>query len=80
MALLGAQVKTQGPHLNWVDKARWVRDGNVWTSSGISAGIDMTYAFVADQYGEDTADAIAKSSEYERNKDSTRDHFASVRF
>ncbi len=24
--------------INWVAKARWVVDGNIWTSSGVSAG------------------------------------------
>lgn len=27
-----------GPKVNWVPEARWVEDGNIWTSSGISAG------------------------------------------
>ncbi|KAJ6529622.1 hypothetical protein B0H19DRAFT_968267, partial [Mycena capillaripes] len=26
--------------INWVPEARWVVDGNVWTSSGVSAGDD----------------------------------------
>ncbi|KAJ7216411.1 class I glutamine amidotransferase-like protein [Mycena pura] len=30
----------------WVPKARWVVDGNVWTSSGVSAGADMALAFL----------------------------------
>ncbi|KAF7353879.1 hypothetical protein MVEN_01073800 [Mycena venus] len=32
--------------IQWVAKARWVVDGNVWTSSGVSAGSDMTLAFI----------------------------------
>ncbi|KAI1335339.1 class I glutamine amidotransferase-like protein [Xylariaceae sp. FL0016] len=66
----------QGPKVNWVRKARWVQDGDIWTSSGISAGIDMMYAFVADQYGENVAADIAKASEYVRNTDSENDPFA----
>ncbi|KAK7035992.1 DJ-1 protein-PfpI domain-containing protein [Favolaschia claudopus] len=31
--------------IEWVAKARWVIDGNVWTSSGVSAGTDMAIAF-----------------------------------
>lgn len=53
-------------------------DGNIWTSSGVSAGMDMTYAFVADQYGEDLAQEIANRSEYTRQKDSTIDPFAKL--
>ncbi|KAJ7030803.1 class I glutamine amidotransferase-like protein [Mycena alexandri] len=32
--------------IEWVAKARWVVDGNIWTSSGVSAGADMALAFV----------------------------------
>lgn len=51
-------------------------DGNIWTASGVSAGMDMTYAFVADQYGEDLAQELANRAEYTRQKDSAVDHFA----
>lgn len=27
-------VESQGPRVNWVPEARWVIDGNIWTSSG----------------------------------------------
>ncbi|KAJ6513979.1 class I glutamine amidotransferase-like protein [Mycena vulgaris] len=32
--------------IQWVPEARWVVDGNVWTSSGVAAGSDMALAFV----------------------------------
>ncbi|KAJ7737361.1 hypothetical protein B0H16DRAFT_1466284 [Mycena metata] len=32
--------------IKWVPQARWVIDGNVWTSSGVAAGSDMALAFV----------------------------------
>ncbi|KAJ7481919.1 class I glutamine amidotransferase-like protein [Mycena latifolia] len=32
--------------IEWVPLARWVIDGNVWTSSGVAAGSDMALAFV----------------------------------
>ncbi|TYZ69128.1 hypothetical protein PybrP1_000559, partial [[Pythium] brassicae (nom. inval.)] len=40
------------PHKNvkWIRQARWVVDGNTWTSSGITAGMDMAYAFVANHF------------------------------
>ncbi|KAI1392399.1 class I glutamine amidotransferase-like protein [Hypoxylon trugodes] len=69
-------VIAQGPKVNWVRRARWVTDGNIWTSSGISAGIDMMYAFVGDQYGADTASKLAFASEYVRNTDPDMDPFA----
>lgn len=67
---------TQGPKVDWVREARWVNDGSLWTSSGVSAGMDMIYAFVASQYGETVADDLAQSGEYVRNRDSTDDQFA----
>ncbi|KAF4454193.1 hypothetical protein F53441_3193 [Fusarium austroafricanum] len=69
-------VVSQGPNVKWVRKARWVVDGNIWTSSGISAGIDMIYAFIADQYGQAIADDTADGAEYVRNNDSRDDPFA----
>jgi len=59
-----------------VRQARWVSDGNVWTSSGVSAGIDMMYGFVAAEFGEEVAAAVAWDSEYERNTDPSNDPFS----
>ena len=67
-----------GPKVKWVSRARWTVDGNVWTSSGISAGIDMTLAFIADIYGDDVATRLANSMEYERHLDSDWDPYASI--
>ncbi|PGH13024.1 hypothetical protein AJ80_06508 [Polytolypa hystricis UAMH7299] len=64
------------PNVNWIRQARWVVDGNTWTSSGISAGIDMTLAFIGDKYGEDIADTLASNMEYVRNRNSSHDPFA----
>ncbi|KAI1494594.1 class I glutamine amidotransferase-like protein [Biscogniauxia mediterranea] len=69
-------VTSHGPAVQWVRHARWVTDGNIWTASGISAGIDMMYAFIADQYGESVAADLAKASEYIRNTDPNADPFA----
>ena len=38
----------------------FVRDGNVWTSAGISAGIDLALAMVAEDLGEEVARATAR--------------------
>ena len=65
-----------GPKVNWAAKARWVVDGNIVTSSGISAGIDASYAFVSLNYGEDIAESLAESAEYVRWMDSEYDPFS----
>lgn len=69
-------VMSQGPNTHWVTKARWVRDGNVYTSSGVSAGTDMALAFISDIWGEHKAREIADLAEYEWNSDATQDRFA----
>ncbi|PSN63762.1 class I glutamine amidotransferase-like protein, partial [Corynespora cassiicola Philippines] len=67
-----------GPKTEWVGAARWVEDGNIWSSSGISAGIDVTYAWIGKVYGEEVADYVAQSSEYERWTDAGNDPFAQI--
>ena len=69
-------VKTQGPKVLWKRKARWVDDGNLVTSSGVSAGIDMTLALIARLYNEDTARAAAKNMEYVWHDHADDDPFA----
>ncbi|KAL1748049.1 class I glutamine amidotransferase-like protein [Schizophyllum fasciatum] len=67
-----------GNGTNWIAHARWVEDGNVWTSSGISAGIDMTLAWMERVFGNETATDVANSMEYERHLDSTWDPYADL--
>jgi transcriptional regulator GlxA family with amidase domain len=38
----------------------YVRDGDVWTSAGITAGIDLALALIADDHGEALARAVAQ--------------------
>lgn len=64
------------PNVDWVKEARWVEDGKFFTSSGISAGMDMALAVMADLFGMEMADRIALGCEYEWHKDSGRDPFA----
>jgi transcriptional regulator GlxA family with amidase domain len=48
-----------------VDRQRhYLRDGNVWTAAGISAGIDLALALVADIHGEPVARETARYMEY----------------
>lgn len=57
-----------GPKTFWVSHARWMVDGNVWTGSGVSAGIDTTLAWMEHVFGADVATNIANGMEYIRNK------------
>ncbi|MCE9619183.1 MAG: DJ-1/PfpI family protein [Planctomycetes bacterium] len=47
-----------------VVEERFVRDGNVWTAAGVSAGIDLTLAFIAAVAGEEAAAKVQFESEY----------------
>ena len=66
------------PQVRWVAHARWFVDGNIWTSSGVSAGIDVIFAFMGEVYGEEVATSIASFLEYERHTDSAWDPFSDL--
>jgi transcriptional regulator GlxA family with amidase domain len=67
-----------GPKVNWIAKARWVEDGNTWTASGVSAGIDATLAWVESEYGAAVATAISNGMEFSRAKSSSDDPFSDL--
>ncbi|POM81682.1 Hypothetical protein PHPALM_313 [Phytophthora palmivora] len=66
------------PMVNWIHKARWVQDGKIWTSSGVTAGMDMAHAFMVSMYGENVATAMARYMENVPNTDPNDDPFATV--
>jgi len=71
-------VMSQGPNVRWVKQARWVEDGKYFTSSGISAGIDMSLALISKLYGKDLAIKIAQGAEYEWQMNPNHDPFAKL--
>ena len=71
-------VAEANPQVKWSDFARWIRSLpseapgdktlpiDIWTSAGISAGMDVTLAFVAHHYGGiEVARGLAKYLEYD---------------
>ena len=64
------------PKVDWVKEARWVENGNLFTSSGVSAGMDMALAVMAGLFGLEIAERLVLGCEYEWHQDSTRDPFA----
>lgn len=70
-------VQEKGPRVDWVADARWVEDGNVFSSSGVSAGMDMALAVIRSIEGDDVANMIALGCEYDWHRDSSWDPFAS---
>ncbi|MBE2213926.1 MAG: DJ-1/PfpI family protein [Opitutaceae bacterium] len=71
-------VVAQDRTVNWIHEARWVEDGRYATSSGVSAGIDMSLGLVARLFDRKTAQSIADSAEYVWNDDSTKDPFSAL--
>jgi len=54
------QLASMYPRLRVDANAIYVRDGRVWTSAGITAGIDLALALVADDHGQHLAAAVAR--------------------
>lgn len=65
--------RTVATHWDWVSRLGklhpelsidsdkiYVRDGSVWTSAGVTAGIDLTLALIADDYGQKIAIETAR--------------------
>jgi transcriptional regulator GlxA family with amidase domain len=69
-------VVQQGPRVTWQRRARWVDDGDLVTSSGVSAGIDMALSVVARLQGMDLARQSARFMEYVWREDPGDDPFA----
>lgn len=67
---------TKEDGVNWKSCARWVHDDRFWTSSGVSAGIDMSLAYVTQSRGKQCADAIARRMEYIVHEEPDNDPFA----
>jgi transcriptional regulator GlxA family with amidase domain len=69
-------VRSQGPGVNWQKRARWVETGKFFTSSGVSAGIDMSLALIARIVGEAAARQAADWAEYSWHNEADNDPFA----
>jgi transcriptional regulator GlxA family with amidase domain len=69
-------VVQQGPRVRWQRKARWVDDGDLITSSGVSAGIDIALSVVARLHGVNMARQSAGFMEYVWHEDAGNDPFA----
>ncbi len=71
-------VQEHAPGVNWVPQARWVEDGKFFTSSGISAGMDMTLALISKLWSRDCALELARRTEYSWHEDPDWDPFAEL--
>lgn len=55
-----------------------MQDSNIWSSSGVSAGVDAVIEWIAVVYGDGTGQTIANGMEYVRHAVATDDPFAGL--
>ena len=70
--------KTESPDVIWIKKARCIKDGTIYSSSGVSAGMDMTLGFISDVLGYDIAKQLGMEIEYDWKEDSLWDPFSEI--
>ncbi|MBS1508288.1 MAG: DJ-1/PfpI family protein [Bacteroidetes bacterium] len=69
-------VITNGENVKWIRTARWTIDDKFYTSSGVSAGMDMTLGFLSDLHGLEFAKKVAFQIEYNWQEDKSIDNFS----
>ena len=73
-----AWASSQSKQVLWQRQARWVEDGKFFTSSGVSAGIDLSLAVIAKLVSDQAAEQAANFAEYNWNRDADWDPFAEL--
>ena len=59
------QLRARGEAAEVLERVRYVRDGNVVTAAGVSAGIDMALWLVGQMHGAQTARFVQRAMEYD---------------
>lgn len=67
--------RMQSDKVRWIEAARWVDAGHMVTSSGVSAGMDMTLAVIARLFSREVALQMASFAEYVWHEDPAADPF-----
>ena len=57
--MMWKSIADASPGVQWIRTARFVVDGNCWTSSGVSAGIDVTLGWIRAVFGHKEARRVA---------------------
>ncbi|KAF6744199.1 ThiJ/PfpI [Ephemerocybe angulata] len=57
----------QFSNVTWVKDERFVRDGKIWSSSGVTAGIDLAAEFARVNFDPDVNQAASEAFEYKAN-------------
>ncbi|KAI8873193.1 class I glutamine amidotransferase-like protein [Ramicandelaber brevisporus] len=72
------EVMEYGKNTKWVYHARWVEDGNVISSAGVSAGIDAAAQLINRIWGLPAAKFAVNNAEYVWNTDPNKDDFSGL--
>lgn len=65
-----ANLRSEFPKLNVIENVRWVDEGNIITSGGISAGIDMSLHLVSRLHSNELAEKTARQMDFSWTKNS----------
>ena len=66
------------PDVKWEPDRIFVRDGNIWSSAGITAGIDLALALVAEDFGEEIAQKTARQLVLYHRRSGGQSQFSSL--
>jgi transcriptional regulator GlxA family with amidase domain len=66
------------PEVKWEPDRIFIRDGNIWSSAGITAGIDLALAMVAEDYGEEIARKTARQLVLYHRRSGGQSQFSSL--
>ena len=66
------------PDVKWEPDRIFVRDGNIWSSAGITAGIDLALALATEDYGEAIAQQTARQLVLYHRRSGGQSQFSSL--
>jgi transcriptional regulator GlxA family with amidase domain len=72
------QFLTTYPNVKLEPDRIYVRDGNIWSSAGITAGIDLALALVAEDFGEEVAQRTARQLVVYHRRSGGQSQFSSL--
>ena len=73
-----AELKHRFPAISVEEQALFVEDGKVWTSAGVSTGIDMTLALVERDLGREVATKVARRMVLQMRRPGHQSQFSSL--
>jgi len=66
------------PNVKWEPDRIFVRDGQIWSSAGITAGIDLALAMVTEDYGEEIVQKTARQLVLYHRRSGGQSQFSSL--